>query len=76
MLVGTGIIAVRVSGKQKLALQQVGLKVDLEKNVWPLRSLMGGNWRRGVVEPVEGGSVACPPGRFEEAPGTSWRSRG
>lgn len=43
MLMGTSIIVMRVSGKQKLVLQQVGLKVDLEKNVWPLRSLIGGN---------------------------------
>ena len=63
MLMGSSIIAMRVSGKQKLVLQQVGLKVDLAKNVWPLRSLIGGNWRRGVAELVEGGGMACPPGK-------------
>lgn len=49
MLMGTSIVAVRVSGKLKLVLQQVVSKVDLEKNFWPLRSLIGGTRRRGVI---------------------------
>ena len=68
---GDCIIAVRVSGKQKLVLQQVVSKVDLEKNFWPLRSLIGGTGRRGSSEPGGGRGRGLSP-RFEEAPGTSW----
>lgn len=61
MLMGTSVTAVRGSGKQKLFLRQAVSKVDLEKNFWPLSSVIGGTRRGGAVEPGGGRGVARPP---------------
>ena len=61
MLTGTSVTAARVSGKQKLVLRQVVSKVNLEKNFWPLRSVIGGTRRGGAVEPGGGRGVARLP---------------